>query len=262
MARTKRWNRLDFSHGQQHIKLSSWKYFYDYIRQELLDYQNFIWRGQRRADWILEPRIDRVTKYLSKKRRFQILDSHLHRFKFASRGRRGSTPLPLETDNEWWALGQHHGLMTPLLDWTSSPFVAAYFAFIGNRPNQRQDRAVFALWRDLSEGNAAALKSTSEKERAPTVQFVRPLSGDNPRLVSQGGEFTRIPTGVDLEKWIQTYYPADHVYSRLIKITIPNKDRKIALRSLNRMNINHLSLFPDLYGSSAFCNMDLEIDNY
>jgi transposase len=38
--------------------------------------------------------------------------------------------------------------------------------------------------------------------------------------------------------------------------------RPECLRTLNMMNINHLSLFPDIYGSSLHCNKSLEIDKY
>jgi hypothetical protein len=48
----------------------------------------------------------------------------------------------------------------------------------------------------------------------------------------------------------------------LMKISIPKTAAKDCLRYLNRMNINHSTLFPDLYGASQFCNMELNIPKY
>ncbi len=254
MAKPKRWTETEKSHGILYVKLQSWNYFFDYIREEMLNYRDYIWRGQRCSDWLLEPTLDRVLKKKSKREQKSIVNEHLDNFKFATRGRRGTTPHRINHDNDWWALGQHYGLFTPLLDWTSSPFLASYFAFIDIGLDQTRNRAIYALSTELTNGNNAA--------NPPDLEFLRPLSDENYRLVSQGGLFTRGPVGVDIEHWVKNYYPAENDDYIFLKITVPNSNRKNVLKSLNRMNINHLSLFPDLFGSSKFCNMDLEISNY
>ena len=79
----------------------------------------------------------------------------------------------------------------------------------------------------------------------PPVEFIRPLSDENSRLVNQAGLFSRSPDGIYLKSWINDKFESERSYI-LIKILITNKDRKECLRTLNRMNINHLTLFPDI----------------
>ncbi len=96
----------------------------------------------------------------------------------------------------------------------------------------------------------------------PEVEFFRPLSDDNQRLVNQGGLFTRSPSSTDLQTWLFENNNTDNEALALVKILIPNSEREVALRALNRMNINHLSLFPDLDGASKYCNLFSQVENY
>jgi hypothetical protein len=290
MARTKRWTWKNVGNGFGEVRITSWKYFGDFIYQEMLNYDAYVWRGHQCDSWKLESTLDRLVRDakvpLPRASRFR--EKHLEQFMFAARGRRGANPPSLADENSWWALGQHNGLATPLLDWTTSPFVAAFFAFIDISEPQTPQRAIYALHRPTVESRARAKareentrrreqlrqveaegkhlgllqRAALEPNAEPEIQFIRPLSDENQRLVNQGGLFTRAPAGKTLEEWVQeNHNPDDNGYT-LIKLHLPNRDRDACLRNLNRMNINHLSLFPDLYGASRFCNLFSEIEKY
>lgn len=276
--------------GIGYVELQSWQDFYGYVTEELQDYGAYIYRGQADASWHLESSLDRLLK-----KQEQIDFGHLERFKQSARGRRGPNPSRIDDENEWWALGQHHGLITPLLDWTESPFVALYFAFLeeSTEYNESENRAVYCLHEtrvrikcnELAldymkarsqaglkpDGNAFtnALVVAGQGSPAPTgppepkkVELVRPLTDENYRLISQRGLFVRGPDGEPIEKWVQEQFKGEGKTPVLLKISIPNKGREECLRLLNSMNINHLTLFPDLHGASEYCNQSIRVRDY
>ncbi len=260
--------------GVATYRLPAWSSFYSLIEHfvaegEGVHRRDFVWRGQRNPTWPLSPSLDRILTRLPEEeiQEFDVgpewrVKRHLERFKFAVRGRRGINPPELRLENDWWALGQHYGLATPLLDWSKSPFAAAYFAFEQDGDEPIENRAVWGLDRRAIElrNHDLAHGESLESGRPPLLEFYEPMSDENPRLVAQGGLFTRAPLRVPVEEWVSFNFP-DAVAPVLFKILIPCRDRTSCLRALNRMNINHLSLFPDLNGASRYVNLALEDPN-
>jgi hypothetical protein len=286
-----------FKNGVGEVHLASWKDFVDYVHEALLSVPEYIWRGQSCESWPLTPSLEREfsksnvapSSELGETLRFE----HLERFKLATRGRLNPRDLEerhscgcgkgddtSETEdaplgpsreereiNNWWAIGQHHGLKTPLLDWTTSPYVAAFFVFWqAERKCRTRDegRAVYGINRKFVEQKSDEMREThSGPGRPPVIDFVEPLYKDNPRLVSQGGLFTRSPDGLDVRQWVEANYDKQtKEVVWLLKLVLPDSDHEYILRALNRMNINPGSLFPDLNGASEFVNLRLRIRSY
>ena len=262
------WTKQSQADGIATFRLRSSSDFFDFLEKEVFQAStkskhSYVWRGQRNKDWSLSSSLDRLLARLNlpTSKTDTLLKEHLESFKYATRGRRGpASALDHDSlDNDWWALGQHFGLATPLLDWTHSPFAAAYFAF-EVEADTTDYRVVYGLDQKAVEqrNRDLYLGKSLEKGRSPVIEFIDPMSDENPRLVSQGGLFTRAPVGISIEQWVAQQFETS-IVAVLLKIEIPDQDRLTCLRTLERMNINHLSLFPDLTGASRYTNLKLEL---
>lgn len=187
---------------------------------------------------------------------------------------------------EWLALMQHHGLPTRLIDFTRSPYVAAYFA-IGNALDSTADFAIwccfatslqlraqlvledygYRVWgmnaplnRDphfrsiflhgLSKhARAGALFPESADANYGLVYPVEPFRM-NARLRAQRGLF--LMTGNVNATLGQNMGSmpviCDTDPSPFMKVVIPGNQRRDAYRDLYRMGVTASQLFPDIDG--------------
>lgn len=228
------------------------------IVNEYAIYPDYIFRGQAQNDWLLESTLSRVLKKIKEPKKEELVTNHFNNFKLSIRGRRGSNPTILE-DNEMWALGQHFGLHTPLLDWSQSPFVAMFFALTSLEKSATGYRTLWAL----HSSSIGAINAWYKKEKKieKKVELINPFLDENYRLVNQNGIFTKIDIDTDIEEWVYNC-SAELKGVTLQKIDFPDKIRDEALKYLDLMNINYSSLFPDLFGGSMDSNIKLEQTDY
>ncbi|MEH6688018.1 MAG: FRG domain-containing protein [Halopseudomonas sabulinigri] len=99
-------------------RLESWQDFVGMLESSFFNppETELVFRGHRRFDWSMTPTLGRISDNGIITSR--LADETLALFRKAIRGRITDHSL-LEhglEDDELWSIGQHHGLMTPLLD--------------------------------------------------------------------------------------------------------------------------------------------------
>lgn len=156
-----------------------------------------------------------------------------------------------EENGAFFNLVQHHGYPTPLLDWTYSPYVAAFFAYrgISNEESANADPSkkvrihIFdqaqwkADWRQLYMVLAAA----------PHVSIGEYMAIENDRSIPQQAAST-VTNLDDIESYIKAK-ESTNGKKYLWAIDMPVRDRKQVIQELNFMGITAGSLFPGLDGA-------------
>jgi len=221
-----------------------WSDFQSWILNEKKNNSGLIFRGQPDSNYGLKTSFHRqgrrdLIRYATQ----DIPD--LARYVTASLGRSFNLSDPNEY-SEFLYLAQHHGFPTPFLDWTESPFVAAYFAF------HQLDKKISAgnirifvfdkkLWRDNGNSNVNNID-----EPKPSFCPYVILSRDNPRALPQQSLVT-YSNVYNIESYIDFIEEKDDA-KYLTSIDIKASDRNNAMKDLEIMGITASSLFPGLDG--------------
>jgi len=167
--------------GLQRERREKWRQFMTFVDTHADS--SWAFRGLRDASYPLVPKIGRPTA----RERSDDSDIGLIERRLLEQFKRrvvGVLDTRGYTDWDFLAVGQHHGLPTRLLDWTSSPLVAAYFAA---ETDARRDGKIVAV--RILDLEFVDRDSTDDPFELADVSMFRPTAFSN-RMVSQRGFFS------------------------------------------------------------------------
>lgn len=223
----------------------------DFLEAFDKDVVPMMFRGQSK-DWALIPSLGRLRK--------KIRDGYedwktlqrdmVERFAKYARPLLDSIPDNYE---EWLAHAQHHGVPTRLLDWTTNPLKALFWA-VEDRRYERVGGVVWAFDPAFWQDDGLTPRSIPDDELIP---FLPPQV--NSRVIAQDACFVAFPAPENKKllspmNKIGAYPKSIH---SLEKIIIPATVKRIIRIELRALGITHRSLFPDLDGLAREINSEL-----
>jgi len=218
-------------------------------------YKNFdagnraqLFRGQLDSSWQLLPSIVRYAEKLSESfDSIAQLERHLIEwFQKYSMPFRDYRPIPYV---EKLVHGQHYGLPTRLLDWTTNPLKALYFSV----ENPEFDAVDGMVYEFSPEGWSEAIGSVNID--TALAAFMPELL--NERLGAQEGCFTSFPlpqtSFIVLPLTKENYPDVYHISS----VQIDSKCKRQIRLELNELGINHRTIYPGLEGVAKWIKSEL-----
>ncbi|PKL84507.1 MAG: hypothetical protein CVV22_12635 [Ignavibacteriae bacterium HGW-Ignavibacteriae-1] len=259
-------------------RFKSWGQYVSFINNLT---ESWCFRGQSNSDWDLKTSLERTDFY---KRTENIEKLFLMDFQRGAKNYLSEKEMP---DNllEWLALMQHHGAPTRLLDFTKSPYIAAYFAFENAYYNDNPVAIWCINYRFLTNfvERTLNLKHDDEFENARfrfSDEFFEKTrrkftESDYEKLFYSNDQSLIIPIEpfkmnkryalqqsifISLGNSYETFMEQlDFVNEDLkkiaIKIYLPSSIKNEVLRELQKMNIYRASIFPDLDGYAMSLKM-------
>ncbi len=222
-----------------------------------------IWfRGQADWHWELIPSLGRPENWPPRIRNLQSQPDKLrqelldHEAVLLQRFRRDAVPFVERRILSMWEaiiLGQHYGLCTRLLDWTSDVFVALFFAAEEHRD---EDAAVFAYrplrdWThhlSMFEGQNPKHPDVADPLRQSGIKIVFPIMIAD-RLIAQSGGLTiQDPLKCLMERAQarEVFGQTELDIAQLIRWRLPKESKVTVLDQLHRYGTNRRRLFPGL----------------
>ena len=211
---------------------------------------SFFYRGQSQ-DWPLIPSIGRVGRG-GFEEALLFEKSLLNEFKRLSFPILGSKNL---SHNQLILHAQHHGLPTRLLDWTSNPIKALYFAVCDTSNNNEG-----VVW-SVDSYNIEWDEDYPQMDN-PEFYFHRPTHINN-RISAQESMFLVFPL-VEGQEEILSLQEGHYDKTELgiiEKFVIPSESKKGIRNTLSTLGINRLTMFPDLEGVVGFLREYYLMDN-